>query len=101
MPVARSRVSCRPKLDLPSEPRRFRSDLNPRKSRLLSVISNFACCASPVCPPTLDEFLDQFVELPVRGHLLDLLAQVLVEHLAIHQRLLNGASKFVERLFAL
>src|SRR5579863_9568646 len=54
MPVARSRVSCRPKLDLPSDPRRLRSDLKPRKSRLLSVISNLACCASPACPPTLD-----------------------------------------------
>src|SRR5215469_16726716 len=54
IPVARSRVSCRPKLDLPRDPRRFRRALKPKKSRLLSVISKRACCASPVCPPTLD-----------------------------------------------
>src|SRR5215831_14629421 len=51
IPVARSRVSCRPKLDRPSDPSRSRKVLKPRKSRLLSVISNLTCdCASPVCP---------------------------------------------------
>ena len=49
----------------------------------------------------LDQLLDQFVELPVRLHLLDLLAQVLVEHLAVQQRLLDGALEIVERLLAL
>ncbi len=42
MPVARSRVSCRPKLDLPSEPSRSFSVLKPRKSSDLSVTSNRA-----------------------------------------------------------
>src|SRR5579872_24183 len=50
IPVARSRVSWRPKLDFPNEPIRSRSVLKPRKSRLLSVISNLACWASPDCP---------------------------------------------------
>jgi hypothetical protein len=49
----------------------------------------------------LDELFDQFVELPVGGHLLDLFPQVLVEHLPVHQRLLDGALEFVERLLAL
>src|SRR5947207_6511540 len=38
----------------------------------------------------LDEFLDKLIELPVRDHLFNLLAQVLVEHLPVHQRLLDG-----------
>ena len=48
-----------------------------------------------------DELLDQFVELTFHLHLLDLLPEALVEHLAIKQRLLNGALEFVERLLAL
>src|SRR5215475_8257592 len=55
IPVARSRVSWRPKLERPSDPSRSRSVLKPRKSRLLSVISNLTCdWASPVCPGELD-----------------------------------------------
>ncbi len=123
MPVAMSRVSWRPKLDLPSDPSRSRRVLKPRKSRLLSVISNFACCcASPTCPPTLDccdgscgwivnadvifllhaldQLFDQFVERAVHLHLLQLLAHFLVEQIAVQQRLLDGAAQIVERLLA-
>ncbi len=49
----------------------------------------------------LDELLDQFVELAVGHHLLDLLAQILVEHFAVEQRVLDGAPEFLERLLAL
>jgi len=54
MPVARSRVSCRPKLDLPSDPSRSLSVLNPRKSSDLSVTSNFTLLSGPLpAPPPL------------------------------------------------
>src|SRR5271165_512008 len=49
----------------------------------------------------LDELLDQFIELAFGEHLLNLLAQVLVEVLSIQQRLLDGALQFIERLLAL
>src|SRR5271166_6720876 len=37
----------------------------------------------------LDQFLDEFVELAVRHHLLNLFAQVFVEALAVKQRLFD------------
>ena len=52
-PVARSRVSCRPKLLRPSEPSKSCSVLNPRKSMVLSVISKRASvrsCGWPIWP---------------------------------------------------
>ena len=49
----------------------------------------------------LDEFFDQLIELPVGHHLLDLLAEILVEHLAIEQRLLDRALQIVERVLVL
>ncbi len=51
MPVARSRVSCRPKLDLPSEPSRSFRVLKPRKSSDLSVTSNFTLLSLPLPMP--------------------------------------------------
>ena len=50
MPVETSRVSCRPKLLLPSEPSRSRSARYPRKSRLLSVTWNRVFCRSCASP---------------------------------------------------
>ena len=49
----------------------------------------------------LDQLFDQLIQLAVCGHLLDLLPQILVEHFAIHERLLDGPLQFVQRLFAL
>ena len=51
IPVARSRVSWRPKLDLPSEPSRSLSVLNPRKSSDLSVTSNLTLVSFPFPTP--------------------------------------------------
>ena len=39
----------------------------------------------------LDQLLDQFIELPSSCHLLELLAHLLVEQVAVHQRLLDGS----------
>ncbi len=50
---------------------------------------------------TLDELLDQFVELPFGLHSLDLFPQILVEHFVVHQRLFNRAPEFIESLFPL
>ena len=120
MPVARSRVSWRPKLDLPSEPSRSRSVLKPRKSRLLSVISNSRLVwASPVCPPTLDcarrivrlgrpdvifllhaldQVLDQFVERAIGLHLLEAVRAFPRREISIPASLLDGLAQIVERL---
>ena len=49
-PVAISRVSCRPRLLLPIDPSRSRSARYPRKSRLLSVISNLNVFSAPPNP---------------------------------------------------
>ena len=45
----------------------------------------------------IHELLDQLVEL-LGGHGLDLLAHVLVEHVAVQQRFGNGVAQVVERL---
>jgi hypothetical protein len=45
----------------------------------------------------LDDLLDQFFEL-LRAHVLDLLAHLLVEHVAVEQRLGDGLAQVVERL---
>src|ERR1017187_2856108 len=51
MPVAKSRVSCRPKLDFPSDPSRSFSVLNPRKSSDLSVTSKRTLLSGPLPMP--------------------------------------------------
>src|SRR5579872_4237102 len=43
----------------------------------------------------LDELLDQIVQLAIRHHLFDLLAQVLVEQLTIQQRLFRSEERRV------
>ena len=49
----------------------------------------------------LDQFFDEFVELAFGRHLLQAFAHVIVELIAFHQGLLDGAAKVVEGLFAL
>jgi hypothetical protein len=49
----------------------------------------------------LDQLLDQFIQLSLGHHLLDLLAQILVEHLTIQQRLLDGALEVIEGVLSL
>ena len=49
----------------------------------------------------LDQFFDQLVELAVGGHFLEALAHVVVELIAFHERLFDGAAEVIEGLLAL
>ena len=48
----------------------------------------------------LDQLFDQLVEFAFHLHLLQAVAHFFVEHLAVEQRLFEGAPQFVERLLA-
>jgi len=48
----------------------------------------------------LDQLFDKFVELTVHGHLLQTLAHFVIEGIAIHEGLLDGALEIVECLLA-
>ena len=121
MPVARSRVSCRPKLDLPSDPSRSFSVLKPRKSSDLSVTSNLILLSLPLPTPgrvrlllaglldrdlalvhhLLDEVLEQLVHLlrrQVLQPLHHLLEAVVVEQLALFERLLDRLLEILQRV---
>ena len=87
------------------------------------MISNFACCwfspslAADAGRPrrirrlvdgnvvfllhALDQLFDELVEFAIHRHLLQAFAHFLVELIAFHQRLLDGAAQVVERLLAL
>ena len=79
-PVARSRVSCAPKLEWPSDPSRSLSVLNPRKSTLLSVIltSTRPSCLARAAGLRLG------VDVAFVHQLLDQPAQQLVQLLLAH-----------------
>ena len=123
MPVAMSRVSCRPKLDLPSDPSKSRKSLETQK--IQALVGDFELrliCASPTWPPTLDlprrimrigdanvvfllhainEFSISSSRPPSTCICCSLLAQFLVEQIVVHKRLLDGAAQVIQSLLTI